>query len=87
MLVSPVLTAMVRVLQASENFGHQEQIASVVRELRMAEADMRAALEDLEYAPDEASRLMALRRCNRTTRWVGALTTSLADLMDATLPI
>lgn len=86
MMASPVLSAMVRVLQAAEKFGPDAQIASVVRELRMAEADMRAALEDLEYAPDDASRLMALQRCNRTTRWVGALTTSLADLMDAKLP-
>ncbi|MCC6243195.1 MAG: hypothetical protein IT353_10160 [Gemmatimonadaceae bacterium] len=86
MQASPVLGAMVRVLEATQALGPNAQLDSVVREMRMAEADLRAALEALEMAHDDEARLSALKRRNRATRWLGVLVTTVADLLERTTP-
>ena len=82
MHVSPILCAIARMLKAAEAAGDDPQVQKLIRELRMAEADLRAAVEAVESATDDAERLMALRRQNHATEWVEVVYSPLAKVLE-----
>ena len=86
MLVSPVLLATLRALELAQAMGPDVVVDQVIREVRMAEADVRAAFEAFHDASDDAGRLMALRRRNRSLSWLATLLTTLSESLNRSLP-
>jgi hypothetical protein len=67
---SPILHAIARAKFAAESTQPDDGVNRMLRELRMAEADLRAALDAVDVATDDSSRFLALSRQNRATEWV-----------------
>lgn len=78
---SPILHAIARAKAAAESTHPDEGVNSMLRELRMAEADLLAALEAMDAATDDSSRFLALSRQNRATEWVSMICHSLGTML------
>jgi len=78
---SPILLAIARAKAAAESTHPDEGVNSMLRELRMAEADLRDALSAVEVANDDYSRFLALTRQNRATEWATSICRALGTML------
>ncbi len=66
--------------------GADAHLDSVLRDVRMAEADVRAAVEAFHAATDDAGRLHAVLRRNRTMKWVADLLVAYSNSLSRSAP-
>lgn len=83
MIASPVAEAMIRMLEISDRVNPAKQLSVIAREVRMAESDLRSLLVELEYAPNDAARVLVLQKRNQTMRWLTVLMHAMVEVLEA----
>ncbi len=78
---SPLLHAIARAKAAAESTQPDEGVNSMLRELRMAEADLCDALNAVALATDDSSRFLALSRQNRATELASMICHTLGTML------
>ena len=78
---SPILHAIARARAAAESTHPDEGVNEMLRQLHMAEADLRAALDAQDVATDTSGRFLAVSRQNRATEWVVTICQALGTML------
>ena len=79
MIPSKLLHAVSQTLEAADAAGLEACTGTMVSELRQVQADLRTTLEELDAAPDDATRLAAMDRWNEFALWAEMLINALSD--------
>ena len=82
MIASPMADAMIRVLAVSQRVHPAGPLQVIAREVRMADADLRALLVEFDNAPDDATRILVRQRRNHTMRGLAVLMHAMVEALE-----